>query len=346
MNKKNLMILGIILVLLSGCGAKKDKAESTLNTVIIQKLKPQQAVNRQQFSGIIQPVNTATVVNQSSGVIEKILVEVGDDVQQGQLLAQIDGDVSKATYASAEIAFKNAQLAFERQSVLYKEGVISKQQYENAQAQLKQTESNYALAKKNYDNCNITSPIKGSVAERFQDAGSFSGKDKELFTIVDYDTVNIPIGVTEREIVKIKKGDAVQITIDVLPGMVFTGRIHSVGVMADSHTGSYPVVVRANNSRHYFKPGMVARAGVVLENINRARVVDMDTLISRGEERGVFTVDDQAVAHYIPVEVAFEFGSKAALVNGPDFGQMIVVRGHKMIVDGEKVVTASEGAQL
>lgn len=340
---KALAIIVMLLILQTGCAHKRKVVpEKKVTPVVVVKLQPQPARNTQIFNGVIRARDQVEIVSKVEGTIEKMYVEIGSDVKKGDLLAKIDATVYQAQYESAKATYDLAKLSFARQENLYKESVISQQDYDTAQAQLTQAGSMYKLAEKSYNDCFIKAPFAGTVAFRAYKEGNYLKSGTKLFTLVNFAVVEVPFGVTERYAVKIKKGKSAKVTLASLPGRVFNGSVSSLGLMADDTTGTFPVEVVVKNENKILRPGMVAEVELGIDYLGKAKVIDLATIISRSDNKGVYVLDEQAMTvSYKPIEIGFEFGEKAMVLSGLNYGELIVVKGHKNITEGEKVATAN-----
>lgn len=339
--KKVLVLILVTGLLITGCGKKDKIAVKELTPVVVEKLEPKPARNLQNYSGIVNAYKNIDLITEVEGVVKKVKVEVGDYVNKGQVLAQVEDIVYLANYERAKSAYDLAKASHERQTALFKETVISQQQFETSAANLKQAYANYLVNKKSLDDCTLRSPIAGTVAvKNFQD-GQYAKRGVTAFTIINYDRVKIPFGVTEKDVSKITKGKPAKITIDALPGKSFPGVVTSVGMLADEQTGTYPVEIEVNNANHLLKAGMVANVEVGLDYYPKAKVVTLDTIVTQGETKGIFYLAKNNIVRFKPITVNFEF-DKFAKIDGLEYGTYIIIKGQKNIVDGEKVVTTNE----
>ena len=220
-----LRFLAIASLLLASCGSRNSapapaaapQAEAPRNvevTLAVLRDVDQEA----SYSSTIQPFATNNIQPQQGGRIRKVLVEVGDYVQRGQLLAEMD----RTQLDQLELQVKNDAIEQERIQKLHAEGGLSQSDYEAA-------ELGYALRRSNLENVKentiLRSPLTGYVSARNFDKGDMFTMAKPIFTIQQVVPVKLLVGVSEADYAKVKKGEKVSLTVDALPGRTFSGKV-------------------------------------------------------------------------------------------------------------------------
>lgn len=332
----------ILIVLLFGCGKKADQGlQEQVIPVVYQQLKPVIARGTQSFSGVIDADENIIVYGEESGKVISLYVEVGDRVRAGQLLARIDDTKTKANLAQAEANLSLAKVNYDRQLALYNQQVIAKAQFDAAESQYKQAKAQYDFNKKKHDNTYLRSPINGSVGARLIKKGEFfsAGQSgKPAFTIINFDKIIIPLGVSEKYIVKIAKGKEAKVTVDSMPHRTFVGKVSSIGLLADFSTGTFPVKIEVPNKEHVLKAGMIARVEIGTDYFRDATVIPIHALVEKSDKKGVFLLNDvKNMVFFKEVQIGFEFEDKLMIKKGLRFGDKVIVKGQDKIVAGDKV---------
>ena len=272
---------GIIIIvttawLLSG-NNKKTQVSFETSTVSSTTIR-----NSITATGTIEPVTSVTVGTQVSGIVSKLHVDYNSVVKKGQIIAELDKtnliselNTSKANLASAQSTLNYETSNFNRYNTLYKKGLISAEDYENAKLSYLKAKENVAASKEtvqkaqtNLGYATITSPIDGivfsiSVEEGQTVAASFN--TPELFKIAkDLTDMRVVADVDEADIGEVKKGKRVTFTVDAYPNDIFKGSVTQVRQEATTTNNvvTYEVVISAPNADLKLKPGLTANVTI------------------------------------------------------------------------------------
>ena len=273
---------GIVLIaavtawLLSGNEKKEEIAFDTA------KVAPANIQNSITATGTIEPVTSVTVGTQVSGIVNKLYVDYNSVVKKGQVIAELDKTnliselkTAQANLTSAQSTLNYQAENFKRYATLYKKGLVSADDYENAQLTYKQAKEQVASAQEtvrkaqtNLGYATITSPIDGivlskSVEEGQTVAASFS--TPELFTIAkDLTNMQVVADIDEADIGDVADGERVTFTVDAYPDDKFEGVVKQVRQEATTTNNvvTYEVVISAPNTDLKLKPGLTANATI------------------------------------------------------------------------------------
>jgi RND family efflux transporter MFP subunit len=341
MKKFLILILVLAALFLTGCGGKKDVPPRRLTKVAALTLIPSPATNMQEYPGLLAPLYKMNVNTNTGGIVEEIFVELGQTVRKGQPLARLESEVYTAQYNQAKAAFDLARTSFDRQKALHAAEVISQQAFETAESQFKQAEAAYNIAKKNLEDCTLIAPRDGVVSFINYDVGDNASRGSSVIVVADYSKIILRVGLVDHDITKVQIGQSAAVYIDDID-RVYTGKVIGAGSLADDKTGAYPVRIEIDNSAGLIKPGMFGRAKLTLEHYAKAKVVPLDTLVLRGENKGLYEIASGNIVRFSPVTVNFEFEDKAYVQSPLIFGSRIVAKGQEFVVDGEEVEIVPE----
>mgnify|MGYP000525403676 CR=1 FL=1 len=284
-----IVIVAIAFWLLSG---KKDKATLQFDTAKVETGTITKSITA---TGTIEPVTSVTVGTQVSGIVSKLYVDYNSVVKKGQVIAELDKtnliselNTAKANLASAESTMRYEQANFNRYKTLYKKGLVSADDYDNALLNYNKAKESVASSREmvakaqtNLGYATITSPIDGvvlskSVEEGQTVAASFS--TPELFTIAkDLTNMQVVANVDEADIGEVKTGERVSFTVDAYPDDTFTGTVKQVRQEATTTNNvvTYEVVISAPNADLKLKPGLTANVTIYTQE--RAGVMGVST---------------------------------------------------------------------
>lgn len=261
--------------------------------------------------------------------IDRILVEVGDNVRKGQKLVQMD----EANLRQLELQIKNQEVQFNRTDELYKVGGVSKAEWDNIKMSLdvNRTAYNNLLI-----NTQLVSPIDGVVTARNYDNGDlYSGQP--VLVVQSISPVKLLINVSEQYFSRVNLNDAVSIEMDAYPGEVFSGKISLVYPAIDAATHTFPVEIKVANADRKLRPGMFARATLNLGTEQHVVVPDIAIVKRAGSgDRFVYVYEDGKVS-YNKVELGQRMGDRYELLSGVPNNATIVIAGQNKLSDGIEV---------
>ena len=291
------------------------------------RLVPQESV----YASTVEAYAVNNIMPQSGGRIRKINVEVGDYVQKGQVLAEMD----RIQLEQLELQVKNDEVEYERLKSLYEEGGVSQSDFEAAELGYKVRKSNYNNV---LENTILRSPITGYVSARNFDRGDMFGMSAPIFTVQQVVPVKLLVGISESEYTKVKKGDAVTLTADAIPGRTFSGKVERLYPVIDAATHTFKAEVVVPNTDKVLRPGMYAR--VTVNFGNRKSVIVPDKCLVKQEGTGtrfIYVLREDSTVSYIPVTVGRHMGAEYEIVAGLQDGDKVVVKGQAALKDGVKV---------
>jgi membrane fusion protein, multidrug efflux system len=294
-------------------------------------------------SGIVEPVRTVGVNSQLSGAVTSVLVQEGDRVRRGAVLARMDARELVAQLASAEATLEVAKAAYERAEQLRERRVITLPEYERertgyaaARAQVDQLRTRVSYA-------TVTAPVDGVVTEKRVESGDVVGNQARLFSVADVSEIVARVGVSELDIVELQQGDRVSITLDAFPNRQLNGRIRRVFPSADPTTRLVPVEVSFDaQSAQLARPGFLARVTFDLATSNDVLLLPVAAVLGAQGSQAVFVVDEDGVATRRAVYTGLTSQGRVEIVSGLTEGEQVVVIGNNNLRDGMTVRVAGQ----
>ncbi len=334
--KVRIILIAALALAAVSCGSNNSKSAVVAPAAVTPNVEVTTAVARDvpqeaTYASTIMAYAVNNIMPQQGSRIRKINVEVGDYVQQGQILAEMD----RTQLEQLELQVRNDEQEYERIKALYAEGGISQSDFETAELSYKVRKSNYENVK---ENTVLRSPINGFVTVRNFDRGDMFSMGSPLFVIHQVVPVKLLIGISESEYTKVKKGDKVQITVDAIPGSVFTGKVERLYPIVDSATHTFKVEVTIPNKDRVLLPGMYARATVNFGDVRNVVVPDQAVVRMEGTgQRFVYVLNANNTVSLVPVTPGRHIGSEYEIVDGLADGAKVVVKGQSTLKDGVSV---------
>jgi RND family efflux transporter MFP subunit len=330
-----------------------------------------------EFTGTLYPQSQYTLAPKIAGRVEKILVNVGDPVQEGQLVALLDSaehqenllqsqaelEVAKANLLERQNVLNNAQRELGRTQELRKTKIASVSQLDAAQSEVNTQEAKLRVAKAQvnqkeaslkmaqlklaYTQIKVPSHEGGQmrvVGERYVDQGALLSINQPIISVLEVSKLTAAIHVIERDYPKIKIGLEAQMTTDAFPGRTFNGQVIRIAPLLKEKSREAKVEIQVPNPDTLLKPGMFVRVRIKFDQHDNATVVPKAALLKRNGIEGVYVADiENMQAKFVPVQKGIVNGQFAEVLK-PRLSGQVVTLGHHLLSDGGKISVPDAGA--
>ncbi len=203
-------------------------------------------------------------------------------------------------------------------------------------AQIRQAEATVKLAEINLKNATIRAPISGITSERFLDRGAFVTTTTPLIRIVAMDVVKVVVHVVEGELAQIRPGSNAEIRVDTYPDELFRGSVVRISPTVDPQSRAAEVEILVDNHDHRLKPGMFARASLIVQRRDGVLLLSKDSLLRQKGTSRVF-VHDKGKASLKEIMLGLEGEQYVEVLRGLQEGDEIIVAGQYELTDGMPV---------
>ncbi|MCW5579890.1 MAG: efflux RND transporter periplasmic adaptor subunit [Luteimonas sp.] len=289
----------------------------------------------------LEPQAEAQVVAKTSGVALQVLVEEGQQVQAGQVLVRLDADRARLHAAQSAAQLRKLEANFRRARQLEAQQMVSANDLDQLRYDLENARATNRLADLELSYTNVVAPISGVIASRSIKPGNFVQINSPIFRIVDSSRLEATLNVPEREIDKLKPGQAVALTADALPGKRFTGTVDRVAPVVDTGTGTFRVVTTFDGDGG-LQPGMFARLAINYDQRADALVLPRAALLEDGGEPAVYVVRD-GTASRVTISLGYADGAWIEVRGGLKEGDAVVVAGKAALREGSAVQVLDGG---
>ena len=334
-------IIGLLTVLMVySCSEKKENVAKAPMRVKTQMVSPALSDGAQTYVGIIEEHEGTAVSFTGMGVVKRMLVNEGQAVSRGQLVAEMDDTQARNLLNGAEAAMTQANDALERFKILHDNGSLPEVQWVETQSKVAQAKSQYEVAKKNLADCRLTAPVSGIIGKKLVGAGETAMPSQAVVTILDISSVKVKVSVPEAEISGITASTPSTISVEAAQKQVAGGRIEK-GVQADALTHTYDIHINIQNSDRKLLPGMVANVKFTADGSQSIAGKSLPvTAVQKAADGSLFvwTVAKDSTVHRAKVSIGATNGNHVAITDGLDMGQRIVTEGYQKLSEGTKVV--------
>lgn len=334
-----MFIAGTVLIAVS-CGNTGKKAEQpaaaqveeVVPTVAVMQVSKRDVPQEATYTSTVQAYVKNNIAPQMAGRITKINVEIGDFVQKGQILAEID----KASLQQAQLQLQNQEVELQRLKSLYDAGGLSKSDLDAIELAYNVTKTQVENL---LENTILRSPVNGVVTARNYDVGDLYAMSMPIFTVEQIVPVKLLVGISESDYSKVKKGDSVTIEADAIPGKTFYGKVDKIYPTIDPATRTFTVEVVVKNDYKTLRPGMFSRVTVNFGTNNNVVIPDVAVVKQQGSgERFVYILNQDGTVTYQKVVLGRRMGAEYEVLEGIEDGATIVTGGQIRLKDGIKVI--------
>jgi RND family efflux transporter MFP subunit len=344
MKKKLSSLLGIFFLtagLFQSCNSQKveniDEQKIFDSDTIAVKVSPVEFRDIQiskTYSATLEGEEQANIVAKISERIISINVRVGDYVQKGKVLIELDKVGATSQFYQAEAGFLNAKKDLERMQALYNEGAISQQMFDGAQTAFKVAKANYDASKNLVE---LTAPISGIVTEINGEPGDLPMPGMQLIKIANINNLKAIFNFGEQDIMSIAINQAIEVYSELQPDLIMQGRIKQISKSADVQSRTFEVKGSFMNTKDkWFKPGMFSRVKVSLKNKRGSLAIPSSSIILNGNERGVFVINNDR-ASYKKIIIGISNDEFTEVLSGVKEQDKVVTIGMNNLKDGTPV---------
>jgi RND family efflux transporter MFP subunit len=350
-------VAAITLTALFGCSNEPPPAEEIIRPVMYQPVFATGGARMRSFSGAARADVESNLSFKVAGNISRVYVKVGDRVQKGAPIADLDPadydlqvEDAEASLLQTQSQARNARANYSRVQSLYVNQNASRADLDAALAQKESADANVAsnekkleLAKRQRRYTRLTAPAAGSIASVDAEVNENVVTGRPIVMLAGAGSPEVEVAVPEILIDQIQEGANVQARFDAIPGKTFAATVTEVGVASVGFATTYPVKVRLEEADERVRPGMAAEVMFEFERTDdRERFIVPPVSVGEdGAGRFVFVVettgDGFGLAKRIPVTVGQLTSRGLEVTEGLKDGDLVVTAGVSRISDGQKV---------
>ncbi|NTW05610.1 MAG: efflux RND transporter periplasmic adaptor subunit [Peptococcaceae bacterium] len=350
------VLIIFLIFLIQGCSGNKAEA-----LIAVEQVDNKISLSNDYFSGQIEALDSVDITPKVGGKVAQVLVDIGSQVVAGQVLITMDMpelvaqqkqyqaavNNSQAGLKRARVDLANASDNYQRGEQLYKQGLLSKADFENRyahpqeQARIMAEESApQVLAQamgalesinSSYNNGIITSPINGEITGRYVDPGEICKNNEAVLKVDNMSRLTVVAHVDQKKINDLKIGQKVSVKIDSLENLL-EAKIDSIGYDLDPMAKGYLVRVLLSEAGAKVKPGMFAKVYTDVGTENRF-IVSKNAIHQEGKGYVGYLYEEGKVRK---ISLGIEkIGEKLAVVkDGLKNGQNLVIYSNIKLKDG------------
>lgn len=325
-----------------GSGAPEGPGPGEPQPLAVEALR----VTRGQFvsviktSGTIAGIREALVVSETQGIVERLDFELGEEVDAGQVLLEVDDEIAALNMQQAEEQLENARIDYQTTENLVEKGGAARADLLRTRSALRGAEARYKQARKAFLDCAIKTPIPGYIASKEAAAslGNYLSPGMTIARVTDLSRIRLEVSVGEGVVGLIEEGASARVMVpSSCEEKVFDAEVTAVAAGSSPDTGSYIVVLEwDNNCGPMLKSGMSAEAEIAPVARDAVLILPTSALLSR-EGRQVVYIDRNGTAVQKEVETGRRLAGRAEVLGGLEEGDIVLVSGITRLSGGEPV---------
>lgn len=380
MKKQYIGLVACLSLLILSCGKEDSDSNSTnargwgsragsfgarVTSVETESVEKSSIALEVRAYGTVQAQDIVSIIPQVSNRITKMYVDLGDEVERGQILAKIydvpfKGQVegAKAQIRQAQVAVKRDSAEYKRQQQIFESGYGSEFDLQNAEAvylnsigQLDAARANLAQSQENLDNTEIRSPVNGVITARFAEEGNLSTNGQAIFEIANLVGYESRIFVPVQDWSRIKIGQEVKLRASNDNQVSATGVVSRKSPQLDAITGLGEVVISLTETGPSIYPGVLTENIITIESKASAVVVPRSAIVEKVEtvlnpesnsidlkrSYSVFVAVGDSIAERRVLDLGIEQGELLEVLSGLSAGEKMIVTGQSGLTDGAKI---------
>jgi RND family efflux transporter MFP subunit len=332
--------------------AEAREQEETLPRVEVIEVARFSPKSELELPGSIQALTEAPILARANGYIKRRMVDIGDRVQAGQLVAEIEEPEvdaqltqARADLATADANVKLAQITAQRYQDLLKTEAVSEQDVDNhngdyaaRKAMLQSAAANVKRLEEMESFKRVYAPFAGVITLRNVDVGALVNSGNTLlFRVAQTATLRTYINVPQSDADSIRPGEQAQLSVSNIPGRHFKGTVARTANSLDPNSRTMLVEIQVPNADGVLLPGMYAQVNLSSARANPPLLVPGGALIIRAEGTQVAVVRPDHTVHFQKIEIGRDYGDRLEIVSGLEPGDTVINNPRDFVREGVKV---------
>lgn len=235
----------------------------------------------------LEAEESVSVFARTSNYVAELLVEEGDQVQKGDILARLEDDIQLTQLQKAQVIEEKLRLEYERLKNLSSNDIVSEQEFKNAELDYNQQKLVVEEAQRELAFTEIIAPISGTVTQRLINLGDIVNNGQQAFDLVNFDSIKAPVFFPEAELARIRVGQIARVQAPSLSEDLVQGRVERISPLVDAQSGTVEVMIGFEDTGS-FRPGMYVNVTVVTDTLPDALLIPKESLVYDADQIFVY----------------------------------------------------------
>jgi RND family efflux transporter MFP subunit len=338
-----LILSGMILYFSTSCTREIPEIKNVEQTIYVKTELLDESINTLSIHspGILSSKQVIQLSFKTGGIIACIQVEEGSEVKKGQVMASLDMTEIASQVGQIKLGFEKAERDLLRVKSLYNDTVATLEQLQDATSAYEVALESKSIAEFNQRYSRITAPADGKIIARLAEEHELVGPGMPVLVFSEKGKEEwvVKVGLSDKDIVRIKRGDKAEVFFDAYPGKNFTGYVSQIAEMSDPQSGTFEAEVTLIPQQERLINGLVANVIIEPKNSQKFTMVPPEALSEVNGLNGyVYVVEDEdTTARKVPVTIAFFGEDEIAVVESVNQLGAVITEGVGYLEDGIKL---------
>lgn len=352
-------LIAVILLctaLFANVGCKKQEQKVQKEKVVNVRVWTAESRSLRPFVesvGTLKPYDEVVVSSELDGILKTLSVDEGSPVTRGQLIAEVKEtdyrlamEQAAAALKQTEAALANAKLEHQRKEALYREELVTKQQFDDivarlalAQGDVERARAGLDLARERLTKTKIFAPMAGSIKEKKVTPGDYIRNGTFLASIIRTDLLKLAFSVPEKDVGSLREGQDIVFTVDSFPGREFRGKVKTLYPVLEEKTRSLVVEAQVANQGGSLKPGFFTRVTLFTGPAKETVVAPITALLYDNTTTKLFAVEGDRAKERM-VKIGRKYGEFMEITEGLKAKESVVTVGQNNLMEGVQVNVA------
>ena len=347
------LLVGFLALSLFACSQPPPPPIETIRSVRTITVSERASGKLRRFSGVVEAASTSSLSFEVPGNVREVLVEVGERISQGQVLARLDTrdftlnvEAAQANMGQAEVNLADAEREYARlQSFVARDpGFVSRQAMDQARVnvdaavqQVSYTRTRLGMAERDLQRTDLLAPFDGVTDLRLVAPGDRVTPEIGLVSIAAVDRLQLIFAVQEMGVALARTGAVIHARVVAWPGERFRGEVFFVSPNVDPATRRLVLKAWVENPDHRLKPGMFANVDIEISRKENAVVVPETALVYDRNGTYVWRLTEESTAEKIPVDIGLRKDGQVEILRGVGAGDQVVSAGTHKVMAGKEL---------
>lgn len=342
--KSHITLLALVLFI-SACGnggqngEGAPEAELTATPVYIQELQPTDFRHYVSILGDVESDKTIMITPKATATVEEILVRTGDEVQKGDVLARLDGEITRSQIKEVETQLELAKTLFERQQNLREQNIGSEIEFLQSKTQYESAKNQLATLTEQYENYTIRATISGTADQVNLKVGETVGPNAPVFQLTNSEALKVTASVSEAYILRVDRTDSVEISFSSLDEVI-SKKLDVVSKAINPSNRTFGVEVYLPNSSGNIRPNMMAKVRINDLTLINQIVVPSNTVQKANQISYLYIAEEKNgswVATRKEVIPSESYNNDLVIKEGLNAGDLLITAGYADLTDGQPI---------